>query len=61
MKRAHLVVHDFGGPFAIEWASRHPAALASLVLINTPGLPTRYPWYLLARIWRTPCTFCVLL
>jgi pimeloyl-ACP methyl ester carboxylesterase len=54
VKRAHLVVHDFGGPFAIEWASRHPAALASLVLINTPGLPTRYPWYLLARIWRTP-------
>lgn len=54
VKKVHLVVHDFGGPFAMEWAATHPDALASLVLINTPGVPTTYPWYLLARIWRTP-------
>jgi haloalkane dehalogenase len=31
----HLVVHDFGGPIALDWALDHPAALASLTVINS--------------------------
>jgi haloalkane dehalogenase len=31
----HLVVHDFGGPIALDWALDHPADLASLTVINS--------------------------
>jgi menaquinone-9 beta-reductase len=51
--RAHLVLHDFGGPWGLEWASRNPERLASAVLINTGAL-VDYSWHYLARIWRTP-------
>jgi haloalkane dehalogenase len=30
-----LVVHDFGGPFALDWALHHPERLARLVIVNT--------------------------
>jgi flavin-dependent dehydrogenase/pimeloyl-ACP methyl ester carboxylesterase len=53
VERAHLVLHDFGGPWGLEWASRHPDRLASAVLINTGAL-IDYRWHYLARIWRTP-------
>ena len=33
--RAHIVAHDFGGPWALAWAARHPGALASATLINS--------------------------
>src|SRR5215212_9996744 len=51
--RAHLVLHDFGGPWGLAWAAAHPAAFASATLINTGVLPG-YHWHYLARIWRTP-------
>lgn len=51
--RAHLVLHDFGGLWALEWAAREPERLASAVLVNT-GLLLDYGWHYLARIWRTP-------
>ncbi len=51
--KAHLVVHDFGGPWGLAWALANPEALASLTLINTGILPD-YRWHYLARIWRTP-------
>jgi pimeloyl-ACP methyl ester carboxylesterase len=51
--RAHLVVHDFGGPWGLAWAALHPTALASAVLVDTGVLPG-YRWHYLARIWRTP-------
>ena len=51
--RVHVVAHDFGGPRALEWAARHPGALASATLINT-GVLTGYRWHRYARIWRTP-------
>lgn len=35
VRRAHLVLHDFGGPWGLEWASRNSNRLASAVLINT--------------------------
>jgi pimeloyl-ACP methyl ester carboxylesterase len=51
--RAHIVAHDFGGPWALAWAARHPDAFASATLINT-GVLTGYRWHRYARIWRTP-------
>ena len=30
-----LVVHDFGGPIALDWALDHPARLARLVVVNS--------------------------
>jgi len=51
--RAHLVVHDFGGPWALRWAAEHPDRFASAVLLGTGVLPG-YRWHALARVWRTP-------
>ena len=51
--RAHLVLHDFGGPWGLAWAVRHPDAFASVTLINVGVLPD-YRWHHYARIWRTP-------
>lgn len=52
VERAHLVLHDFGGPWGLEWAAANPDRFASAVLINTGVLPD-YRWHYLARIWRT--------
>ncbi len=30
-----LVVHDFGGPIALDWALNHPARLAHVVVVNS--------------------------
>ena len=53
VRRAHLVLHDLGGPWGLEWALRHPDAFASAVLLGTGVLPD-YRWHVLARIWQTP-------
>lgn len=53
IRRAHLILHDFGGPWGLAWAAGRPQALASLTLIDTGYLPD-YRWHYLARIWRTP-------
>jgi pimeloyl-ACP methyl ester carboxylesterase len=53
VERAHLVLHDFGGPWGLQWAIENPERLASAVLINTGAL-VDYSWHYLARIWRTP-------
>lgn len=53
LERVHLVVHDFGGPWGLAWAARHPEKLASLTLVNTGALPG-YRWHRYARIWQTP-------
>jgi pimeloyl-ACP methyl ester carboxylesterase len=50
---AHLVLHDFGGPWGLAWASMNPLAVRSVTLINT-GILIGYRWHLMARIWRTP-------
>jgi pimeloyl-ACP methyl ester carboxylesterase len=52
VRRAHLVLHDFGGGFGLTWAARHPEQVASITLIDT-GVLTRYRWHGLARVWRT--------
>jgi pimeloyl-ACP methyl ester carboxylesterase len=51
--RVHLCVHDFGGPWALDWAARDLGRLSSLMLIDT-GVLLGYRWHALARIWRTP-------
>jgi pimeloyl-ACP methyl ester carboxylesterase len=53
VQRAHLVLHDFGGPWGLEWVTANPDRLASATLINT-GVLLDYSWHYLARIWRTP-------
>jgi pimeloyl-ACP methyl ester carboxylesterase len=53
VRRAHLVLHDFGGPWGLAWAASNPGAVASVVLINT-GVLTGYRWHYLAKIWRAP-------
>lgn len=53
VQRAHLVLHDFGGPFGLVWAATRPERLASVTLIDTGILPG-YRWHRMARIWRTP-------
>jgi pimeloyl-ACP methyl ester carboxylesterase len=51
--RAHLVLHDFGGPWGLRWAAEHPDRFASAILLNTGTLPG-YRWHALARVWRAP-------
>jgi pimeloyl-ACP methyl ester carboxylesterase len=53
IERAHLVLHDFGGPWGLQWATWHPDRVASVTLIDT-GVLLDYSWHYLARIWRTP-------
>jgi pimeloyl-ACP methyl ester carboxylesterase len=53
VERAHLVLHDFGGPFGLLWGAQHPAAWASLTLINVGVMPG-YSWHSMAKRWRTP-------
>jgi pimeloyl-ACP methyl ester carboxylesterase len=53
VERAHLVLHDFGGPIGLTWAVERLDRVASLTLIDT-GLLPGYEWHALARVWRTP-------
>ncbi|WP_428309760.1 alpha/beta fold hydrolase [Hydrocarboniphaga sp.] len=53
LRRVHLVLHDFGGPWGLAWAAAHPQQLASVTLVNTGVFPG-YSWHYLAQIWRTP-------
>ncbi|GAA4095549.1 alpha/beta hydrolase [Actinomadura miaoliensis] len=53
IRKAHLCLHDFGGPWGLAWAVRHPDRLTGLVLVDT-GVLLGYRWHVLARVWRTP-------
>ena len=53
IKRVHLVVHDFGGPFGLVWGLQHPDNWASVTLMNIGILPG-YQWHSLAQRWRKP-------
>jgi cis-3-alkyl-4-acyloxetan-2-one decarboxylase len=52
------IVHDWGGPIGLGWATRHPQRVAGLVVLNTTAfadLPVpKLPWpvRVLARGWR---------
>jgi pimeloyl-ACP methyl ester carboxylesterase len=53
IERAHLVLHDFGGPFGLMWGVQHPESWASVVLIDI-GIMPGYTWHAMAKRWRTP-------
>jgi pimeloyl-ACP methyl ester carboxylesterase len=53
IRRAHLVLHDFGGPWGLAWAASHLDQIASVTLINV-GIVPGYRWHTYARIWQTP-------
>jgi pimeloyl-ACP methyl ester carboxylesterase len=53
IRRVHLVLHDFGGPWGLAWAAENVERVASITLINIGILPG-YRWHRMARLWRTP-------
>jgi pimeloyl-ACP methyl ester carboxylesterase len=53
IRRAHLVMHDFGGPWGLALAAARPEGVASVTCINT-GVLAGYRWHYLARIWQAP-------
>jgi len=54
LHKVHLVMHDFGAPFALEWARAQPSSrVASLTLINS-GILRGYRWHRYARMWQKP-------
>ncbi len=48
-----IVAHDFGGIWALAWATRYPQRVRRLVLMNT-AYQADSQWHALARVWRTP-------
>ncbi|HVE68010.1 MAG TPA: alpha/beta hydrolase [Solirubrobacteraceae bacterium] len=53
VRRAHLVLHDFGGPWGLAWAAAHREAWASVVLMNT-GVLVGFEVHRAGRLWATP-------
>ncbi|HMT05747.1 MAG TPA: alpha/beta fold hydrolase [Solirubrobacterales bacterium] len=53
IRRAHLVLHDLGGPIGLNWAAWHTGRIAGVTLINT-GVLAGYKWHRTARAWQTP-------
>lgn len=53
VERAHLVLHDFGGPWGLRWAASNPNRVASITLINC-GVLEGYRWHGFAKVWQTP-------
>lgn len=53
VRRAHLVLHDLGGPIGLKWAATNTGRVTSLTLINT-GVLADYRWHRTARAWQTP-------
>jgi pimeloyl-ACP methyl ester carboxylesterase len=50
----NLVVHDFGGPYGLAWAIKHPDKIRRIAVTNTLFF-SDYRWHFWARVWRTPC------
>ncbi|HEX8074707.1 MAG TPA: alpha/beta hydrolase, partial [Thermoleophilaceae bacterium] len=53
VERAHLVVHDYGGPIGLIWGLAHPDAWASVVMIDI-GVLIGYRWHPIAQLYRVP-------
>jgi pimeloyl-ACP methyl ester carboxylesterase len=53
VERAHLVLHDFGGAWGLEWVLQNPHAAASVTLLGI-GVFRDYWWHRWARLWRLP-------
>jgi pimeloyl-ACP methyl ester carboxylesterase len=53
VKRAHLVLHDFGGPWGLGWAGLNQDAFASVVLIDT-GILIGFEQHPTGKLWARP-------
>ena len=53
VRRAVIVMHDFGGPWSIPWAIEHPDALIGAVIMNS-GVLIDYVPHPFALIWSMP-------
>jgi pimeloyl-ACP methyl ester carboxylesterase len=53
VRKVDLVMHDFGGPWALQWAAKHPKALRSVVVVNS-GVFIGYAGHPDAAAWVTP-------
>ena len=53
VERAHIVVHDLGGPFSWPLITARPELVSSVAMINT-GMLSGRRWHTMARLWRTP-------
>ena len=53
VKRAHLVLHDFGGPWGLGWAAVNQDAFASAVLMNT-GVLVGFELHSTGKLWARP-------
>jgi pimeloyl-ACP methyl ester carboxylesterase len=53
VKRAHLVLHDFGGPWGLGWAAGHTDGFASATLINT-GILIGLEQHPTGKLWARP-------
>jgi pimeloyl-ACP methyl ester carboxylesterase len=51
VERFDVVVHDWGG-IALVTASRRPAAVERVVVMNSVPLNPDYRWHWIARLWR---------
>lgn len=49
----HLVLHDFGGPWGLTWASTRQTRVRSVTLINT-GVMIGLRWHKVAQLWQRP-------
>ena len=49
----NLVVHDFGGPYGLSWAIRHPHKVRRIAISNSLYF-VDYRWHFWGRVWRTP-------
>lgn len=48
-EKAHIVVHDWGGPIGLSWAAANPDKVASLTIMNT-GLRRPPGWRLPSKL-----------
>ncbi len=49
----YLAVHDFGGPYGLSWAIRHPEKVRRIMIMDSLYF-SDYRWHFWARIWRSP-------
>lgn len=53
VRRVHLVLHDFGGPWGLGWAGLNQDEFASVVLLNT-GILVGFELHSTGRMWARP-------
>jgi pimeloyl-ACP methyl ester carboxylesterase len=52
--KVHLVVHDYGGPIGLGWATHYPEKIASLMILNTTIFIEHFRPPLVAVLGLTP-------